>query len=373
MIKVREIDTKSKKDRELFLAIPFHLASAHKNWIPGLRLILEQLFHPRKNPYLKEIQHHFFIAEKEGKAVGRIALFGPGYWNEEPQTASIAFPDFMDDSEVAQQLFIAVENKAKELKSLKLIGPLNPNIHYDVGVQTKGFEEYNAALMGYNPSYYAPFYEKSGWKTAKLFESWELRKEDYRLHPALLKITDRIRYNPHITIRTIRIKQFDEELRIFYELYCQSFASHWGFVAPSFEEFQFIAADLRFLLKPDMGMVVEYDQQPIGFVLGIPDFYSLLKKDRSGKLFPFNWWRLLTGLKRLTTMRVMIAGMLPKYRDTGIFALLFQSFTDNLFTHGGITSGEIGWVMKGNQSMQKALHAMGASPTKEYTLFEKYI
>ena len=118
-------------------------------------------------------------------------------------------------------------------------------------------------------------------------------------------------------------------------------------------------------------MIAEWNGNPVGFVLGIPEINELLKEDRSGRLFPLNWYRLFSRVKKLKTMRVMIAGVLPDFQGSGIFAALFKTYTDNLFTNGGIESGEIGWVMKGNSSMEKALQNMGAVPVKEYTLFEK--
>jgi hypothetical protein len=44
-----------------------------------------------------------------------------------------------------------------------------------------------------------------------------------------------------------------------------------------------------------------------------------------------------------------------------------------LFFEEGIESGEIGWVMKGNRSLEKTLAMMGAVPVKEYTVYEKML
>src|SRR5688572_26115664 len=371
MVSIKEISIGAKKEREAFLNIPFRQSKQFPTWIPGLKMLHRQLLNPSLNPFLKETRHHFFLAEEKEKAVGRVALFGPGHWKNESRLATVGFIDFAEDTAVCQQLLQQAEVKATLLGATKVVGPLNPNIHYDVGLLTNGFELPNAVFMGYNPQYYAAAFEQAGWKPVRTFQSWNLRKEDFKPSPVFVKIAERAKQNPSLRIRKINIRKFQDELAIFYQLYCESFAGHWGFTSPSPEEFRFIAQDLRYLLKPEMGMIAEWNGNPVGFVLGIPEINELLKEDRSGRLFPLNWYRLFSRVKKLKTMRVMIAGVLPDFQGSGIFAALFKTYTDNLFTNGGIESGEIGWVMKGNSSMEKALQNMGAVPVKEYTLFEK--
>ncbi len=371
MVSVKEINIAKWEQREAFMKIVFAASATYPNWIPGLRFVQSQLINPAKNPYLKEVRHHFFVAEKQGKAVGRIALFGPGHWQGQPTVATIGFVDFPDDELVYASLFAVAEAKAKALGASRLIGPLNPNIHYDLGVLSKGFDLPNAAFLGYNPVYYTRAFEQQGWAVAKVFQSWKLEKENYKPTGAFARICASVASNPHLKLRYINIKKFDEELALFYTLYCESFSNHWGFTAPGFAEFKFIASDLRYLLKANMGMIAELDGVPVGFVLGVPDVYRLLYKDRSGKLFPFNWFRLLGGVRKLTAMRIMIAGLVPSHHHTGIYAAMFHTFTHNLFYNGGIESGEIGWVMKDNTSMEKTLSYMGARPVKEYTLYQK--
>lgn len=371
MISVKEIQLSEKDQREEFLKIPFVASHSYHNWIPGLRFIHRQLIDPQKNPFLKRVNHHFFIAEKDGESVGRIALFGPGHWPGNEKMATIGFVDFPDDEEVYASLFLKAENKAIELGANIVTGPFNPSIHYDVGIMSKGCELSNAAFLGYNPPYYCSAFQKQGWTAAKIFQSWQLEKENYKPSEAFQRIYVRAIANPQLNLRNINIAEFDNELKLFYHLYCESFGSHWGFTVPNFEEFKFIASDLRHLLKANMGMIAEYNGIPIGFVLGVPDIYLLLKKDKSGKLFPWNWYRLLTGVKRLKAMRVMIAGLLPSHQHAGIHIAMFNTYTQHLFNKGGIERGEIGWVLKGNASMEKTLTYMGAKPVKEYVVYEK--
>lgn len=366
-----ELNMHSRKYRKQFLNVAYDLAEEHAHWIPGLRQFHNALFNPIKNPFLQEVTYHFFICKKETKVKGRIAVFGPGYFPERRDIATFGFADFANDTEVSRELLQAAENTARSLGAAGIIGPFNPNIHYDLGVLTAGFESNNSAFMNYNPAYYKKHYENASWHTLKTFHAWQLDKMDFALSDPVKYAEERIANNPDFVFRNIRLHAYQEELKILYDLYCDCFSSHWGFVMPGWNEFKFIAADLRQIIQTQMGMIAEYKGKAVGFVLGVPDINILLRKDKSGYLFPSNWWRLLTKVHKLKTMRVMIAGVLPRFRGTGIYAALFAQFTRTLFSKTNITGGEVSWVMDGNTSMEKILTAFGARQTKEYTLFKK--
>ena len=60
---------------------------------------------------------------------------------------------------------------------------------------------------------------------------------------------------------------------------------------------------LRLIVDPDAVWMVEDNGIAVGYCLGFPDINVLLKRI-SGKLFPFGWLRLLTGVKHLRDYRL---------------------------------------------------------------------
>ncbi len=365
-LELEKLEITRKSHLRAFAHFPSALSRDLPHWIPSLQMLHRQTIDPRKNPFLKETPHHFFLIKKKGKTVGRFALFGPGQWAGQPAAGSFGWADFREEAGAfcAKQILAQAEKRGIK----KIYGPLNPNLHHDLGIQTAGFDSTNSFLMNWNPPYYERFFKEAGFAEEKTFQTWELWKESYRPSQFLKSVNQRITKNTKLKIRPADIGNFEQELRLFHQLYSESFATHWGFQKPSWEEFRFLAADLKHLLKAEMALVAEWRGRPVGFVLAVPNLNELLSKTtrESARLFRLLGWKL--GISKLKTVRVMIMGILPEARRLGIHAALFQQIAENIFALG-YHGGEIAWVMRGNRSVEKTLQEMGAKIQKEYTLF----
>ena len=51
---------------------------------------------------------------------------------------------------------------------------------------------------------------------------------------------------------------------------------------------------LRHLIVPELTSIAEIDGQPVGAGFGLLDYNQIIKKI-DGRLFPFGWYKLLTG------------------------------------------------------------------------------
>lgn len=371
-IEIIELNVSCKKNRKLFIDLTYNLASRYLNWRPGLRLYYDQLINPKKNPFWDRAEAMFYLVKKENVIVAHGGVLPPGYLKELPHAAILIFPDFTDDIEVVQAFLQKAEMHAKSRDATQIVGPFNPNIHYDVGIQYVGFERANSVFMGYQPPYYSGFLEQCGYQKLHDFSAWELYKETFVRDGILSDMSTRVLRNQDIILRQLNLSRFNEELSLFYRLYCASFSDHWGFSCPGWNEFKFIAGDLRYLLKSKMALVAEYKKQPVGFVLGIPDFYSVINRKFNGKLTLASITSLFLKFKKIKTVRVMIAGILPEYRFLGIHIPLFYQVALNIFDLG-YEGGEIAWVMDDNSKMNRILPLLGAQRTKGYRLYMKQL
>lgn len=84
----------------------------------------------------------YFLAYKDGKIVGRIAGMinrrSNEVWNQ--QRARFGFLDFIDDAEVVDALFNAVEKWAKEQGMKEIHGPMGFTDMDHEGMLIEGFE-----------------------------------------------------------------------------------------------------------------------------------------------------------------------------------------------------------------------------------------
>jgi hypothetical protein len=369
-VEIVELSPARRRDRQRFVDLPFALAAGHPAWQPGVRRLHEDLIHPGRNPFWRYRSGSFFAAVRCRRVVGRIAVVDAGGLPDRPKAAVLAFPDFIDDDAVARLLFAAAEASAQQRGASELVGPLNPDIHHDVGIQISGHERRNAILMGFQPPYYQRHFEAHGFERLADFEAWGLYREAFVVDGRLLRVMRRVERESRLRIRPVDLRQFDQELELFFRLYTGAFADHWGFSAPSWDEFRFLAGDLRHILRENMSFVAEWDGRPVGFVLGVPDLYAILPKTTRGRMTPRFLAEMILKWRRVDEARVMISGVLPPYRKYGLHLPLFHRIACAIFDRG-FRGGEISWVLADNRPMVRALPLLGARRTKTYRVYTK--
>jgi hypothetical protein len=175
-----------------------------------------------------------------------------------------------------------------------------------------------------------------------------------------------------VSIRPIRLSDFEAEIDRIREIYNQAWSKNWGFVPLREEEFQHIAKDLKLIIKPNWVLMAEVDGRPIGFSLTLPNVFASQVKIRSGRLLPTGVFRLLWDLKvrKSTSARVITMGVIHDYQKRGIESIFYIETFDRT-THDGIQWGELSWVLEDNDMMIKAAEALGAQRYKTYRVFSK--
>ncbi|NNG27626.1 MAG: hypothetical protein HKM87_08875, partial [Ignavibacteriaceae bacterium] len=117
----------NKKELNDFIKFPFLVYKNYKYWVPPLNMEQKNLLNKEKNPFFKDAEAEYFLAERDGKIVGRISAIKNNQHlkNHNDASGHFGFFECIDDQEVANALF----NKAKEwikengLKYMK--GPAN--------------------------------------------------------------------------------------------------------------------------------------------------------------------------------------------------------------------------------------------------------
>src|SRR5690606_6828541 len=97
-------------------------------------------------------------------------------------------------------------------------------------------------------------------------------------------------------------------------VYNKAWDKNLGFVPMTDDEFRHTAKDLKMILDPKYCIVAEKDNEIIGFALGIPNINEVLIQIKRGRLLPFGIFKLLFGLKKIKTIRVLMLGVLEGYR-----------------------------------------------------------
>ena len=100
-------------------------------------------------------------------------------------------------------------------------------------------------------------------------------------------------------------------------------------------------------------------------------------KPMGGKLFPFNWAKLLLWLRnpRVRTMRVPLMGVRKKLQSSRLASqlafMMIEYIRRNSISRYGATRGEIGWILEDNQGMVAIADAIDSHVNKEYEIYQK--
>jgi GNAT superfamily N-acetyltransferase len=374
---VRVRAARDRRDLRRFIDLPYRLHARDPLWVPPLRRDLATLLSRTKNPFFEHAEAEYFIAERNGEVVGRIAAISNRLHNEThgDRVGFFGFFECVNEQAVANALFQAAATWCRERGHDTLRGPASFSVNDECGLLVDGFETPPALMMPHNPRYYVTLLEQAGFTKAK--DLWVYQggsEERYIPVPErLARGTELIRQRQGITLRALNLKDFEGEVERIKELYNAAWEKNWGFVPMTEHEIDHLAEQFKPVVIPELVPMAEKDGQLIGFGIALPDLNVIFRTNRSGRLFPMIL-KLLWALKtrRIRRARILLLGILPQYRAKGIDAMLYHWIWTRSGERG-ITWGEAGWILEDNPAMNAGLEKMTFRVYKTYRLYDRRI
>ncbi|MBA4144801.1 MAG: hypothetical protein C0523_03475 [Cytophaga sp.] len=371
MIRIEKVDSKSKL--KAFIDFPHDLYKDDAHYVPELFIAQRDLLTPGKHPFHDHSIIELYLAYKDDRLAGRIAAI----WNRNHNTFNkttdgfFGFFDTINDQEVAGTLLDKASEWVKQNGANTLIGPVNFSTNETCGLLIEGYDSAPFAMMTYNKPYYETLLNHYGLtrKVDLLAHQFAGDQADHKPVRMLDTLTRRLNQKG-ITIRSVRIKDFKEEVKRIHEVYNSAWDKNLGFVPMTAAEFEYLAKDLKLLIDTDFCLVAEHEGKIAGFALAIPNINEVLIRIKRGRLFPFGLFKLLFGLKKIKSVRIIALGVVDKYRKLGIEACFYASFI-LAYRKKRFTAAEASWVLENNTLMNNALMQMEAIPYKKYRIYEK--
>ena len=256
-------------------------------------------------------------------------------------------------------------------------GPMNPSTNHECGMLVEGFDDPPSVMMTYNPPYYGKLVESWGLRKSKDLLAYEIDGRKIQVRRAAARAGRAPAPGRPVTVRTIDMKKFDEELAMIQDIYNDAWEKNWGFVPMDAEEFHHMAKDMKMILDPSLVLIAEVAGEPAGFALTLPDVNQVFKKVADGKLFPTGIFKLLWNLKGPGRQQddqplphPHARGSRKKFTQAGIGPFLYTEY----FKRGpaaGYPRGEASWILEDNIPMNKALKLMAGERTKVYRIYDK--
>jgi hypothetical protein len=374
MVEIVKMDTTNKRDVKRFIQVQADLYRDSPYWVPTFYDEAATQLDKQKHPYYENSDAEFFVAVKDGRDVGRIALLDNRRYNEyrNEHTAFWYLFDSIDDLEVSRAIFTHAEEWARARGMNKLFGPKGFVTLDSFGVLVEGFD-YLPALGGlYNYEYYDRLVTDMGHQKFTDVGSYKLAGDELDVSERVYAVADRVRERRGITIKHFRNKkELVAMIPAVIDAYNQSFTENWEFVPLTPNETQLIVKRLIDIIRPELIVLALKGDDIIGFILGFANINAAIK-EINAKPWPFGFLKLLRAIKTTKWVDLNGVGVLPKYRASGVNAVMYVEMA-RLVQGGGFDWAELVQVEDGNAKMQLELKELGATRYKTHRLYEKKI
>jgi len=371
---VRPIE--SKADRKTFVDFAWEVYRDDPAWVPPLKDEVHGLLNPKKNPWFEHAKAQLWLAERDGKVVGRISAQVDQLVQDEMGQGTGQWGMYeVLDAAASAALIATAEDWLRTQGMTRALGPISLSIWDEPGLEIEGFDEPPTAMMGHHKPEYQGWIEAAGYAKAKDLITYALDITNWQ-DPLIDRLIAAGERNPRIRIRSVDKSMFDQEAALILGLLNDAWSNNWGYVPLTASEIAYAGKKLKPIIFEELVRIAEVDGEPVAFMLTIPDINELTK-DLNGELFPFNFIKLLWRLRKPRTrrLRVPLMGVAKKLHGSRLasqLAFMMIEFTRrDAVTKFGATHGEFGWILEDNKGMLSIAQLPGAEINHRYRIYEK--
>jgi len=353
MSEISVIEVKNSEQLKQFVRFPMDLYKNNPYYVPALINDEIKIWNPKENPALQYSEAKQFLAYKNSKVVGRIALMINHKEERELGIKKVRFGwiDFIDDEKVSQALIGKAVEYAKEKNIGKIEGPMGFTNLDKAGMLTLGFDKLATMIGIYNHDYYPKHLEKLGLTKEKEWVEFEIMFPD-SLPEKIYKFNELISQKYHLKV--LRFKSKEEILQYvdaMFDLLDETY-KHLSTYTPISDEQRKTYKEKYFPLidKDFIVCIADENDHLISFAITMPSYSKALQKSK-GKLLPFGWWHFLQAGKKNDRANFYLIGIHPDYQRRGVTSIIFKEIWD-IFNKKGVKYLETNPELEENKSIQ---------------------
>ncbi|MBR4885861.1 MAG: N-acetyltransferase [Muribaculaceae bacterium] len=326
MVEIRQLNP-TRSNLKKFVEFQIDLYKGNPYFVPPLVSDEIATLDSKVNPAFDHCESAYFMAYRDGKAVGRIAAMINKQVNEKENSrqARFGFVDFIDDAEVSKALFDAAEKWAKEKGMDNIVGPLGFTDLDNEGMLINGFEELGTMATIYNYPYYPAHVERLGYEKEVDWHEFliEIPEQIPDKHKRIAEIVKK-KFNLRVVKFTSRKELKEQYGQALFELINEAYDDLYGYSRLTKRQIDYYIKIYLGMLNLDLvTLIVDGEDQLVGVGISIQSMSRALQKSK-GKMFPFGWWHLLKGLKgKNDRVDLLLVAVKPQYQGKGVNALLF--------------------------------------------------
>ncbi|GGE78517.1 N-acetyltransferase [Sphingomonas prati] len=380
---VRITEVRTRAERAAFIDLPFRLYANDTAWIPPLKAEVKALLTPGANPWFEHATAAFLIARRGTLVTGRISAqvdkLVQAMPLEQGGGSEVGHWGMFEaeDAETAAALIAAAEDWLRRRGVSHAMGPFSLSVWDEPGLLIDGFEQSPTVMMGHHLPAYESYITAAGYTGVKDLYCYELSiVED--MPPLIQRIVASGERNARIRVRKVDKSKFAQEAAIILGILNDAWSDNWGYVPLTDAEIAYAGKKLKPVVFEDLIMIAEVEGEPVAFMMTLPDLNELTA-DLNGRLFPFNFAKLLWRLRKpkVRTMRVPLMGVVKRMQATRLASQLAFMMIEYIrrasVANYGATRSEIGWILEDNQGMRSIADALKTRINKTYRIYERHI
>jgi len=374
--KIEISEVSSRQERNAFIKFPWQIYSNDPAWVPPLIIERKAFLDRKRHPFYQHGDAALFLARKNGEIVGRIMASDDPNYNALHQSNVGCFGLFecINDRAVAVALFERAASWLREKGRTEIIGPIDYSTNYTCGLLVEGFEHPPTLLTTHNPPYYERLIDNWGFSKVIDFFAWWFTNPSAAT-ARLRKLAARLEPRARFTIRRGNLRNLEAEAANFLRIYNEAWKHNWGFVPFTKGEFDYMAAEMKPLVRDDFTAVAEIDGEAIGFALSLPDINVALKKI-GGRLttfgIPIGLAKLLYYKSRIRKARYIAMGVRPRFRRLGVAEMMVLRTMEAGMVKCGFQA-ELSMTLENNIMVNRFIESIGAKRYKTYRIYRKQL
>lgn len=349
---IQVVEVKTGKQQKEFMDFPLKLYKDNPCFVPPLYGDEKKMFRP-DYVYYDTCEAACWNAYRDGKIVGRIQGILQKAHNEKTGEKRIRFTRFdaIDDQAVADALFAAVENWAREKGMDTVCGPLGFSDLEREGLLIEGFDELATFEEQYNAAYYQRLIENLGYRKEV---DWEERKIYVPENDdgSLEKMSDYImkRYNLRFGGAKNKrefIRRYGDE---FFALLDEGYKDIYGTVPFTKGMKDMLIQNFMLIIELKyVDVILDENDKVICMGLCFPSLSRALQKS-GGKLTPATLVRVLRDIKHPRILDLALVAVAPTWANRGV-ATVISAHLLKLLREPGVEYAETNLNLEDNRAI----------------------
>jgi hypothetical protein len=376
MLTIEKIDTTSTKQVNRFVSLPYRLYARHSQWVPPLKREAQLYLNRQKYFFYDHSEADFFMAVRNGRDVGRLAVLDHRLFNDYHKLRQAQFYLFEceDDAAAAAALFEQAFAWARARGLNKIIGPKGFSTLDPFGILIEGFEHRQMMMMStYNYPYYRTLVEAAGFTNEMRFSSFYLNARQFHVPDWIHHLAAQTRHKGNLAVKNIHsVREGLPLARQMVEIYNRAMVDNWEYYPLPEREITATIESLKFFDNPRFLKLITHGPDIVGALLVLPDLSAPLQRTK-GRLTPWSLVDLYKTMHWPQSILLAWFGILPQFRLQGGNALIITELEKTLQANPTVQHLELHQVADSVPQVRRDLEMLGLKPYKVHQVFAKQL